>query len=80
MDRLAILICSGSAEDEQARSLGIIVMHGARWKPGGSTPGFDVALSHDGTDGASAALLDLMVQAVKQRSEVAQSLSRIRLA
>ena len=70
MDRLAILICSGRAEDEQARSLGIVVVHGARWEPGGGTPGFDVALSHDGTDGAGATLLDLMVQAVKQRSEV----------
>jgi hypothetical protein len=79
VDWLAILICSGSAEDEQARSLGIDVVHGARWEPGGGTPGFDVALSHDGTDGASAALVDLMVQAVKQRSEVTQSLSRIRL-
>jgi hypothetical protein len=65
VDRLAILICSGRAEDEQARSLGIIVMHGARWESGGGAPRFDIALSHDGTDGASAALLDLMVQAVK---------------
>jgi hypothetical protein len=64
-DRITILICSGSAEDEQARSLGIIVMHGARWEPGGGTPRFDIALSHDGTDGGSTALLDLMVQAVK---------------
>jgi hypothetical protein len=56
VDRLAIFIDSGSAEDEQARSLGIIVVQGARWEPGGGTPGFDVALSHDGTDGATTAV------------------------
>jgi hypothetical protein len=56
---------SAQLEDEQALSLGIIVIHSADWEPGGGTPRFDIALSHDGPDGASAALLDLMVQAVK---------------
>jgi hypothetical protein len=79
VDRLAIFVCSGRAEDEQARSRGIIVIQSARWEPGGGTPGSDVAFSHDGTDGASATVLNLMVQAVKQRSEVAEPLSWIRL-
>jgi hypothetical protein len=34
VDRLAILVCSGRAEDEQALRLAIIVIDGAGCEPG----------------------------------------------
>ena len=70
-------LCLGQAEHEQALRLAIIVIDGAGCEPGGCTLGSEVALSHEGTDGARTTVLHLMVQAVKQRSEVAQLLSRI---
>jgi hypothetical protein len=55
---------SGRAEDEEAQSLGTIVINGARGESRECTPSFDVAFSHDGTDGVSATVLNLLVQAV----------------
>jgi hypothetical protein len=77
VDRLAISALLRRAEHEQALRLAIIVIDGAGCEPGRCTLGPDVALSHNGTDGARTTVLPSMVQAVKQRSEVAQPLSRI---
>jgi hypothetical protein len=77
VDRLAVSALLRRAEHEQALRLAIIVIDGAGCEPGRCTLGSDVALSHDGTDGARTTVLHSMVQAVKQRSEVAQPLSRI---